>query len=100
MFSTAGIPPTVGFYAKLAVLRALVDIGMVWLAVFAVIFSVVGAAYYLRVVKYMYFEKPDDTSPVSAAFDVRAVLSANGLIVLALGIYPASLMALCAAAVS
>jgi NADH-quinone oxidoreductase subunit N len=100
MFSTAGIPPTVGFYAKLAVLRALVDIGMVWLAVFAVIFSVVGAAYYLRVVKYMYFEKPEDTSPVSAAVDVRAVLSANGLVVLALGIYPASLMALCAAAVS
>jgi NADH-quinone oxidoreductase subunit N len=100
MFSTAGIPPTVGFYAKLAVLRALVDIGMVWLAVYAVIFSVIGAAYYLRVVKYMYFEKPDDTSPVSAAADVRAVLSANGLVVLALGIYPASLMALCAAAVS
>ncbi|MDX9741249.1 MAG: NADH-quinone oxidoreductase subunit NuoN [Gammaproteobacteria bacterium] len=100
MFSTAGIPPTVGFYAKLAVLRAVVDIGMVWLAVYAVIFSVIGAAYYLRVVKYMYFEKPDDTSPVTAAVDVRAVLSANGLVVLALGIYPAALMALCAAAVS
>src|SRR5690606_3919881 len=55
MFSAAGVPPTVGFYAKLAVLRAVIDIGMVWLAVFAVIFSVVGAAYSLRVVKYMYF---------------------------------------------
>lgn len=100
MFSTAGVPPTVGFYAKLAVLRALLDVGMVWLAVYAVIFSVIGAAYYLRVVKYMYFEKPDDTSPVTAAMDVRAVLSANGLVVLGLGIYPAALMALCAAAVS
>lgn len=88
MFSTAGVPPTVGFYAKLAVLRALLDVGMVWLAVYAVIFSVIGAAYYLRVVKYMYFEKPDDTSPVTAAMDVRAVLSANGLVVLGLGIYP------------
>jgi NADH-quinone oxidoreductase subunit N len=97
MFSTAGIPPTVGFYAKLAVLRAVVDIGMIWLAVFAVIFSVVGAAYYLRVFKFMFFDKAEDTTPIGSNFDMRAVMSANGLIVLALGIYPGALMALCAA---
>jgi NADH-quinone oxidoreductase subunit N len=97
MFSTAGVPPTVGFYAKLAVLRAVVDAGMVWLAVFAVLFSVIGAAYYLRVVKFMYFEKAEDTSPLVSPFDMRAVMSANGLVILALGIYPSALMGLCAA---
>lgn len=97
MFSMAGVPPTVGFYAKLAVLRAIVDVGLVWLAVFAVILSVVGAFYYLRVVKYMYFDKADDTTPLSSNFDMRAVMSANGLVVLALGIYPGALMALCVA---
>lgn len=98
MFSMAGVPPTVGFYAKLSVLSAVVDAGLVWLAVFAVIFSVVGAFYYLRVIKYMYFEKPDDSSPVEGAFDMRAVMSANGLVILALGLYPGALMALCVAA--
>ena len=100
MFSTAGVPPTVGFYAKLAVLRAVIDVGMIWLAVFAVIFSVIGAAYYLRVIKYMYFEKAEDTAPIRSNFDMRAVMSANGLIVLALGIYPGALMGLCAAVMS
>ncbi|MDR2877420.1 MAG: NADH-quinone oxidoreductase subunit NuoN [Chromatiales bacterium] len=96
MFSTAGVPPTVGFYAKLAVLRAVVDIDMVWLAVFAVLFSVIGAAYYLRVVKYMYFEKADDTAPLAASLDMRAVMSLNGIVVLALGVFPGFLMKLCA----
>lgn len=96
MFSTAGIPPTVGFYAKLAVLRAVIDVGLVWLAVFAVIFSVIGAAYYLRVVKYMYFEKADDTAPLRVQSDMQWVMSANGLVILALGIYPSALMGLCA----
>jgi len=99
MFSMAGVPPTVGFYAKLAVLSAVVDIGLVWLAVFGVLFAVVGAFYYLRIIKFMYFEKPDDDTPLETDFDMRAVMSANGLVVLALGIYPGALMALCATVV-
>ena len=100
MFSMAGVPPTVGFYAKLSVLQAVIDVGMVWLAVFAVLFSVVGAFYYLRVVKFMYFDKADDDTPLEANTDMRAVMSVNGLIVLALGIYPSALMTLCAAVMS
>jgi NADH-quinone oxidoreductase subunit N len=95
MFSMAGIPPTVGFYAKLAVLQAVVEIGYVWLAVAAVLFSLVGAFYYLRIVKLMYFDAPVDTAPVSASGDVRALLSANGLAVLVLGPFSGGLMALC-----
>ncbi len=97
MFSMAGVPPTVGFYAKLAVLSAVVDIGLVWLAVLAVVFSVIGAFYYLRVIKYMYFDKPVDTTPISSSYDLRAVMSANGMLILFLGIYPTGLIALCAA---
>jgi len=100
MFSMAGVPPTVGFYAKLAVLQAVIDVGMVWLAVFAVLFSVVGAFYYLRIVKFMYFDRADDDTPLAANTDMRAVMSVNGLIVLALGIYPSALMTLCAAVMS
>jgi NADH-quinone oxidoreductase subunit N len=99
MFSMAGIPPTVGFYAKLAVLQAVVEIGYVWLAVAAVVFSLVGAFYYLRVVKLMYFDAPADTEPVAAAADTRLLMSANGLAVLALGILPQPLMAVCVYAV-
>jgi len=95
MFSMAGVPPTAGFYAKLSVLRAVVDVGMVWLAVVAVIFSVIGAFYYLRVIKLMYFDRAEDDSPLSSPFDMNAVMSVNGLAVLALGIYPSALMALC-----
>ena len=95
MFSMAGVPPTVGFYAKLSVLRAVVDIGMVWLAVTAVVFSVIGAFYYLRIVKLMYFDRAEDDTPLSSPFDMNAILSINGLTVLALGIYPSALMALC-----
>ena len=98
MFSMAGVPPTAGFYAKLSVLRAVIDIGQVWLAVFAVIFSVIGAFYYLRVIRLMYFERPHDDTPISNSFDMNAVMTANGLTVLALGIYPSALMALCATA--
>jgi len=97
MFSMAGVPPFVGFYAKLSVLRAVVDIDMVWLAVLAVIFSVIGAFYYLRIIRMMYFERAEDSVPLSNSFDMNAVMSANGLTILALGIYPTSLMALCAA---
>jgi NADH-quinone oxidoreductase subunit N len=95
MFSMAGIPPTVGFFAKLAVLQAAVSVGLIWLVVIAVLFSVVGAFYYLRIVKLMYFDKPVDTAPIESSFDMKATLSANGIIVLLLGIYPSSLMALC-----
>ena len=97
LFSMAGVPPTVGFYAKLSVLQSIVDVGLVWLAVFAVVFSVVGAFYYLRLVKIMYFDKPEDTSPIQAGMDMRIVLSANSLSVLLLGLFPAALMQWCIA---
>jgi NADH-quinone oxidoreductase subunit N len=88
MLSLAGLPPTVGFYAKLVVLSAAVNAGWIWLAVAAVILSVVGAFYYLRVVKLMYFDEPVDAAPVSGSLDVRVLMSANGLVVLAFGILP------------
>ena len=96
MFSTAGVPPFVGFWAKLAVLGAVVDVGMTWLAVVAVIFSVIGAFFYLRVIKLMYFDEPADTHVIEAGGTMRTVLSANGLAALALGIFPSVLMELCA----
>ncbi len=102
MFSLAGIPPLAGFYAKLAVLQALVASGQalyIGLAVFAVMLSLVGAFYYLRVVKVMYFDAPITATTVSAPADVRAVLSINGLLVLVLGILPGGLMTLCAQAI-
>jgi NADH-quinone oxidoreductase subunit N len=99
MFSLAGIPPTVGFYAKLVVLDAVVKSGQVWLAVYAVVMSLIGAFYYLRVVKVMYFDEPQSTAPIEPALDVRVALSANGLAVLALGILPGPLLAVCLAAV-
>jgi len=99
MFSMAGVPPTVGFYAKLAVLQAVVEIGYVWLAVAAVLFSLVGAFYYLRIVKLMYFDTPHDTAPIVASPDARLILSANGLAILALGILPQPLMAVCVHAI-
>lgn len=102
LFSLAGIPPMVGFYAKLSVLQALIASGEavhIGLAVFAVMMSLVGAFYYLRVVKVMYFDKPVSSEMVSAGFDVRAVLSVNGALVLGLGIVPGGLMALCSEAV-
>jgi NADH-quinone oxidoreductase subunit N len=95
MFSLAGIPPTVGFYAKLAVLQSVLAAGHVWLAVLAVIFSLIGAFYYLRVVKLMYFDAPEDSNPIAPAADMQLVLSANGLAVLALGIVPQPLMGFC-----
>ncbi len=102
LFSLAGIPPMVGFYAKLSVLQALVASGSVLhigLAVFAVMMSLIGAFYYLRVVKVMYFDKPVTAGTVSAPFDVRAVLSLNGALLLVLGLLPGGLMTLCANAV-
>jgi NADH-quinone oxidoreductase subunit N len=95
MFSMVGIPPTVGFYAKLAVLQALLGAGYIGVAIVAVLFSVVGAFYYLRVVKLMYFDPPQDAAPVAPQGAVAFVMSLNGLAVLALGIIPQPLMALC-----
>src|SRR3569832_233741 len=95
MFSMAGVPPTVGFYAKLSVLQAVVEIGYVWLAVAAVLFSLIGAFYYLRIVKLMYFAAPHDAAPIAASPDARVVMSINGLAILALGIMPQPLMAVC-----
>jgi NADH-quinone oxidoreductase subunit N len=98
MFSMAGVPPTIGFYAKFAVLQAVVGAGLTWLAVVAVIFSIIGVFYYLRIVKLMYFDKPEDTQPIESNMDMKLVLSANGLGILFLGLAPAGLMGMCAAA--
>ncbi len=99
MFSLAGVPPTVGFYAKLAVLQAALQAGFFGLVVVAVLLSVVGAFYYLRVVKLMYFDEPLDNSPIEPQADMQLLLSANGLGVLLLGILPQPLMALCTYAI-
>jgi NADH-quinone oxidoreductase subunit N len=98
MFSMAGVPPTVGFMAKLLVLEAVVRIDLVWLAVVAVFFSIIGAFYYLRVVKVMYFDKPLTDAPLVTSGGVRVAMSVNGLAMLVLGLFPASLLALCQAA--
>ena len=95
MFSLAGIPPTAGFYAKLVVLLAVVAAGQVWLAVVAVMLALVGAFYYLRIVKLMYFDEPKETAPIEGPREMRVLLSLNGLALLGLGILPQSLMALC-----
>lgn len=99
MFSLTGVPLTVGFYAKLAVLQAVIQIDMVWLAVYAVIFTIIGAFYYLRVVWFMYFTDPENNTPLSRNADVNAALTINGLSMIALFMFPGGLMALCAAAV-
>jgi NADH-quinone oxidoreductase subunit N len=96
MFSMAGVPPTVGFYAKLSVLQAVVDVDMIWLALVAVFFSVIGAFYYIRVVKLMYFDKPETEEPLQVNTDMQVAVSINGLAVLALGLFPGALLTLCA----
>jgi NADH-quinone oxidoreductase subunit N len=100
MFSLAGIPPAVGFYAKLAVLEAAMNAGLTWLAVLAVITSLFGAFYYLRIVKLMYFDAPQDTAPLSGDASNRVLLIANGVAVLVLGIVPGPLMTLCLNAIT
>lgn len=117
LFAMAGVPPTVGFYAKLSVINAVVDAqgaNLIWLAVFAVVMSVVGAYYYLRAIKLMYFDEPDNINPnnnnlenstsqsaldisvpIKPSWDFSVLLSVNGLAVLVLGILPGALMALC-----
>jgi len=99
MFSMAGVPPMVGFYAKLSVLQAVVQIGLWPVAVIAVIFSLIGAFYYLRIVKLMYFDDSGDDAPITATGDARLLLSVNGLAVIVLGVAPQPLMVLCIEAV-
>jgi NADH-quinone oxidoreductase subunit N len=101
MFSMAGVPPTVGFFAKLFVLDAVVQVDMVWLALYGVFFSIIGAFYYIRIVKIMYFDKPVDATPLDPiGMDTQVLLTLNGLSMLALGMFPAGLLALCSAALS
>ena len=100
VFSMAGVPPTVGFWAKLAVLKAVINIDMLWLALVAVFFSIIGIFYYLRIIKVMYFDQAEDNNEIDCERDMQIALSANGLSVLMLGLYPAALMSLCVAAFS
>jgi len=105
MFSLAGLPPLVGFYAKLAVLQALISsqqTSYLLLAIFAVMMSLIGAFYYLRVVKVMYFDAPEshNAQPISAPADVKAVLAINGALILILGMLPGGLMTLCAQSIN
>ncbi|WP_298011363.1 NADH-quinone oxidoreductase subunit NuoN [uncultured Aquabacterium sp.] len=103
MFSLAGIPPTVGFYAKLAVLQALITTNsplLLQISIVAVVLSLIGAFYYLRVIKVMYFDEPTDVTPVAEGGAARALLSVNALAVLVLGVLPGGLMALCARAIT
>jgi len=95
MLSMAGVPPFVGFWAKWSVLREVVNADLVWLAAYAVFFTIIGLFYYLRVVRLVYFDKPEDEAPIAAATDLRLMASTNALAILVLGIYPSALMALC-----
>lgn len=88
MFSMAGIPPIVGFMAKLSVLEALIQVHMVWLAVVALLFAIIGSYYYIRVVKVMYFDEPKTDAMLSCPRDLTVAISVNGVAVLALGIFP------------
>ena len=102
MFSMAGVPPTVGFYAKLSVLQQVVNVELVWLAVAAVFFSIIGAFYYLRVIKVIYFDEVEENSrgvEVDELNPVGITLSVNALLVLALGLFPGSLMMVCQSAI-
>jgi NADH-quinone oxidoreductase subunit N len=100
MLSLAGLPPTAGFYAKLAVFNAAVSAGYIWLAVAAVLLSLIGAYYYLRIVKLMYFDDPKDAAPVRPRLSSGVLMSANGLALLVFGIVPQPLMELCYVAIA
>lgn len=95
MFSMAGVPPFVGFWAKLSVLKAVVSADLLWLAAVAVVFSIIGAFYYLRIIKVMYFDKAEETHPIECATDLRLVFSLNAGLILVIGLMPDSLIALC-----
>jgi NADH-quinone oxidoreductase subunit N len=95
MFSLAGVPLTIGFFAKLTVIEAVISIGYYWVAVVAVMTSLVGAFYYLRVIKVMYFEEPSDKTEITVRGDAHFIFSINGLALLLLGIIPQPLLMLC-----
>jgi NADH-quinone oxidoreductase subunit N len=95
MFSLAGLPPFVGFWAKLGVVQAVLAVHYTWLAVVAVLFSVVGAFFYLRIVKLMYFDEPTDTAVIGGSVLMRTVLSANALLGFGLGVVPGTLLGIC-----
>ncbi|HSS66583.1 MAG TPA: NADH-quinone oxidoreductase subunit NuoN, partial [Gammaproteobacteria bacterium] len=95
MLSMAGVPPFVGFWAKWSVLREVIAAGSTWLAVVGVAFAIIGLFYYLRVVRLMYFEKPEEPLPVASSSEMRVMMSTNALAILALGVYPGGLLALC-----
>ncbi|MDR1661347.1 MAG: NADH-quinone oxidoreductase subunit NuoN [Azoarcus sp.] len=100
MFSMAGIPFFVGFFAKLAVLEAVIAAGYLWLAILAVVMSLIGAFYYLRIVKLMYFDEPLDNAPVEASPELQLMLSINGVAIAALGLMPGGLLNLCRTALA
>ena len=95
MFSMAGVPPFLGFWAKLSVLREVVAVDMVWLAAASVLFSIIGAFYYLRVIKIMYFDKPESSETISCSRDMSVMISLNAIFVLLIGLFPDSLLGLC-----
>jgi len=100
MFSMAGVPPFLGFWSKWFVLKELVASGFVELAAIAVLFSIIGAYYYLRIIKLMYFDKPDSMTAIKSSKQMRFVLSVNGVLILALGLAPNMLMSLCLVALA
>jgi NADH-quinone oxidoreductase subunit N len=100
MFSLAGVPPMMGFMAKYSVLQAVATSGQIWLLVVAVMFSLIGAFYYLRIVKTMWFDEPVDTSVIAVPLDMRVALSVNGVAIVALGLMPGSLLGACMHAMS
>lgn len=100
MFSMAGIPPSIGFFAKLGVLEALINIHMIWLAVFALLFAIIGAYYYLNVVKVMYFDEPETVTSVTISPITQLVITINGFLVLGVGVFPSALINVCRQAFS
>jgi NADH-quinone oxidoreductase subunit N len=100
LFSLAGVPPMMGFAAKFSVLQAVLTTGAIWLTVLAVLFSLIGAFYYLRVVKLMWFDEPTDTAPIAVPLDMRVALSVNGVAVVVLGLLPGGLLTACLYAMS
>ncbi|WP_020168798.1 MULTISPECIES: NADH-quinone oxidoreductase subunit NuoN [Methylotenera] len=100
MFSMAGVPPTLGFYAKFTVLQAALQAGFIWAVVFAVLMAAIGAFYYLRIVKLMYFDAPKDSTPINAPIDMQLILSINAIALLLLGIMPQTLMQICGVAIA
>lgn len=99
MFSMAGVPPTVGFYAKLLVIQSVIEIGLIWLAVAAVVLAVIGAYYYLRVVRLMYFEDAEDLAPIVASTDMRVLIGVNGLALLLVMPWVGVIIDLCSKAI-